>query len=199
MFSWKKNRAIIHNRFVAMLIFRGLKVASPIRLSINRHANIHIVDSLSVNIARNQARENHLGAFRIDEGAKLIVDSFSIRSGCDIHICQDATLTLLSGYINESSRIHCRHNISIGKNVCIADEVIIRDNDAHDVSGSSSKRDIIIGNNVWICTRAIILKGVTIGDGAVIGAGAVVVKDVPPRVLVAGVPAKIIRENVSWF
>jgi len=58
---------------------------------------------------------------------------------------------------------------------------------------SSAKKEIIIGDNVWIATRATILKGVIIGDGAVVAAGAVVTKDVPPFALVGGVPAKIIR------
>lgn len=54
-------------------------------------------------------------------------------------------------------------------------------------------KPVIIGNDVWIGTRAIILGGVAIGDGAVVGAGAVVTKDVPPYAIVAGVPARVIR------
>jgi acetyltransferase-like isoleucine patch superfamily enzyme len=52
---------------------------------------------------------------------------------------------------------------------------------------------VVVGNDVWIGTRAIILSGVTIGDGAIIGAGAVVTRNVPPYAVVAGVPAKVIR------
>ena len=52
---------------------------------------------------------------------------------------------------------------------------------------------IIIGNDVWIGANAIILPGVTVGDGAIVGAGAVVSRDVPPYAIVAGVPAKILR------
>lgn len=52
---------------------------------------------------------------------------------------------------------------------------------------------VVIGNDVWIGTRAMIFDGVKIGDGAIIGAGAVVTKDVPPYAIVGGVPAKIIR------
>lgn len=51
----------------------------------------------------------------------------------------------------------------------------------------------IVGNDVWIGQRAIVMQGITIGNGAVIGAGAVVTKDIPPYAIVAGVPAKIIR------
>jgi virginiamycin A acetyltransferase len=59
------------------------------------------------------------------------------------------------------------------------------------------KEGIVIGNDVWIGARAIILAGVQIGDGAVIGAGAVVTQDVPAYAISGGVPAKIIRKRFS--
>lgn len=58
-----------------------------------------------------------------------------------------------------------------------------------------NKGDIVIGNDVWIGYEAVILSGVKIGDGAVIGARAVVTKDVPPYTVVGGVPAKTIRKR----
>lgn len=57
----------------------------------------------------------------------------------------------------------------------------------------AEKRGITIGHDVWIGIRAVIMPGVTVGDGAIIGAGAVVTRDVPPYAIVAGVPAKIIK------
>lgn len=60
-----------------------------------------------------------------------------------------------------------------------------------------NKGDIIIGNDVWIGYDAVILAGVTIGDGAIIGTRAVVTKDVPPYTIVGGVPAKPIRKRFS--
>lgn len=73
-----------------------------------------------------------------------------------------------------------------------------------------NKGDIVIGNDVWIGYEAVILSGVTIGDGAIIGSRAVVTKDVEPYTIVGGVPAKSIRkrfddktilklENISWW
>lgn len=58
-----------------------------------------------------------------------------------------------------------------------------------------NKGDIVVGNDVWICYEAVILAGVTIGDGAIIGTRAVVTKDVPPYTIVGGVPAKPIRKR----
>ena len=55
-----------------------------------------------------------------------------------------------------------------------------------------------IGNKVWIATNALILPGVSIGDGAIVAAGAVVTKDVPAKCMVAGVPARVIKSNVEW-
>lgn len=61
----------------------------------------------------------------------------------------------------------------------------------------SEFRPVIIGNDVWIGARAMIMDGVTVGDGAVIAAGAVVTKDVPPYAIVGGVPARIIKYRFS--
>ena len=58
-----------------------------------------------------------------------------------------------------------------------------------------NKGDIVIGNDVWIGYEAVIMAGVTIGDGAIIGTRAVVTKDVPPYTIVGGVPAKLIRKR----
>ena len=59
------------------------------------------------------------------------------------------------------------------------------------------KGDIVIGNDVWIGYEAVILSGVTVGDGAIIGARAVVTKDVPPYAIVGGIPARYIRRRVD--
>lgn len=64
-------------------------------------------------------------------------------------------------------------------------------------SSWDNKGDIVIGNDVWIGYEAVILAGVTIGDGAVIGTRAVVTKDVPPYTIVGGVPARPIKKRFS--
>lgn len=70
--------------------------------------------------------------------------------------------------------------------------------DVRDITSAwDNKGDIVIGNDVWIGYEAVIMAGVTIGDGAIIGTRAVVTKDVPPYTIVGGVPAKEIRKRFS--
>ncbi|MBQ7324160.1 MAG: CatB-related O-acetyltransferase [Clostridia bacterium] len=90
---------------------------------------------------------------------------------------------------------------TIGTHVMMGtDVIVITRNHAFDRTdipmmeqGFEEERPVTIGNDVWIGDRVIILGGVHVGDGAVLGAGAVVTKDVPPFAIVAGVPAKVIR------
>jgi len=135
------------------------------------------------------------------ENAKINVSgTFNIYSGAKIYINNNAQLKLGSGYINNNLNLSCFESIEIGENVIISENVTIRDSDNHEIIGSERKNTlpIIIGNHVWIGMNVTILKGVKIGDGAIIAAGAVVTKNVIENSLVGGVPAKVIKNNVIW-
>jgi maltose O-acetyltransferase len=89
--------------------------------------------------------------------------------------------------------------ITIGNDCLIASHVSIN-SVTHDTVASLYRETIIekkvlIGNNVWIGSHAVILPGISIGDNSIVGAGAVVTKDVPANTIVAGVPATIIRNK----
>ena len=122
---------------------------------------------------------------------------FSVYNGCKISVI-NGTLNLSSGYINYDSKIHCYNEISIGDDAAISENEIIMDSDVHRICGTANTAPIVIGNHVWIGMGAIILKGVHIGDNAVIAAGSVVTHDVPSNTVVAGNPAKVIKSNVRW-
>lgn len=83
--------------------------------------------------------------------------------------------------------------VILENNVTVGANAIIGDRDGHSEIYASEPRPIHIGNHVWIGMNATIMKGVTIGDNAIVGAGAIVTKDVPANAIVAGVPAKIIK------
>lgn len=87
--------------------------------------------------------------------------------------------------------------LTIGENVCISPGVKVH-GASHDISSSTFDyfaRPVVIGDSVWIAEDAIILPGVTIGEGAVIGAGSVVTKDVQPWTVVAGNPARFVKQR----
>ncbi len=137
------------------------------------------------------------------ENAALIVKkSFRVYSGARIYVNKNAQLVLGSGYINNNFNISCFERIEIGERVVISENVVIRDSDDHEIVGGGGKKPISmpikIGNHVWIGMNVTILKGVTIGDGAIVAAGAVVTRDVPANALVAGVPARVVKENIQW-
>lgn len=94
--------------------------------------------------------------------------------------------------------------VLIGEDCMLAYGVVIRSGDSHSIIDlKTNKRinfagDVRIGNHVWICTSAQILKGVTIGSDSVIAASAVVTKDVPKNSLAAGLPAVVKKKDVMW-
>lgn len=144
---------------------------------------------------------NQPGTLYVAKGGKLTVqNSFDVYSGGYITVEQGAELILGRGFINNNGKISCFYRIEIGDDVKISEGVTIRDSDNHTIirEGFEKTKPVRIGNHVWIGLNVTILKGVNIGDGAVIAAGAVVTKDVPPFALVGGVPAKVIKENIKW-
>jgi acetyltransferase-like isoleucine patch superfamily enzyme len=132
-------------------------------------------------------------------GRCTVIETFTLYSGGSLEVVDGAHLTLGGGYANNGAGIVCFKEIAIGRDVAIGPEVMIRDSDSHLISGSGrpATAPIRIGDRVWIGARAVILKGVTIGDGAIVAAGSIVTKDVAPGTLVAGVPAKYIRD-ATW-
>lgn len=169
-------------------------------VQIERKSSINVKEKLIVGMKENKKSKVET-RITLENNSKLTVNgNFSIGSGTDIRVFEGGDLELNSGYINGYTQIVCAKSIKIGKDTAIAREVIIRDTDAHDIIGKTHEKvkSVVIGDHVWIGTRAIIMKGVTIGDGAIIAAGAIVTKDVPANSIVAGVPAKVIRENVEW-
>lgn len=123
--------------------------------------------------------------------------------GVRVLMGKDSQVTIGEGtFITANSLLISTSSISIGKDCAISWDVQIMDTDFHKViiNGENKKegKPVVIGDKVWIGSRATILKGVNIGNGAIIAASSVVTKDVLPNTLVAGNPAKAIKSNVDW-
>jgi acetyltransferase-like isoleucine patch superfamily enzyme len=112
--------------------------------------------------------------------------------------------------LGQECTISAYQHVSIGEQCIVADRVMMIDFD-HNVAEVERpirtqgiyKREVRVGNNVWIGYGAQILRGVSVGDNAIVGASAVVTKDVPANAVVAGTPARVIRmreapKNLRW-
>lgn len=130
-----------------------------------------------------------------------------LRVGEEVVFERDATLECGGELLIGARSIfghHCtvaaKERIEIGQDCLIAEMVSIRDHDHAFDDFLTPIRDqgaacapVRIGNNVWLAARVVVVKGVTIGDGAIIGAGAVVTKDVPAGAIAVGVPARVVK------
>lgn len=99
-------------------------------------------------------------------------------------------------FINYGTSLVASAHVKIGNDCLIGTHVQVMDTDFHRVEDKAwdpTGEPIIIEERVWLGNRSIVLKGVRVGHDAVVAAGAVVTRNVPPRTLVAGVPAKAVR------
>jgi acetyltransferase-like isoleucine patch superfamily enzyme len=160
---------------------------------------------------------------KVDQTAELSLSKCSFKPGCRIEIDRDSMITGSLEFDRENAiisigqRVFCNGRIiaatkiEIGNDVMISWGVTIVDHNSHSIAFSHRAQDVInwrnghkdwtqvkvapvkIGDKVWIGLNALILKGVTIGEGAIVGAGAVVTRDVPAWTIVGGNPAQVIR------
>ena len=100
-------------------------------------------------------------------------------------------------FINYGTSIVASRLVSIGDDCLIGTHVMVMDTDFHrveDKAWDTTGYPVIIEERVWLGNRSIILKGVRVGHDAVVAAGSVVTRDVPPQTVVAGSPARVVRE-----
>lgn len=198
-------------RFLCTKLFtpRRLRVFKPSMCYVHPESHVRIVKYLNFNRqwdTQRLLRNKMVGSIHLAKDATLDVDAFDVYAGSRINVNAGAKLSLGSGYMNHDCVIDCFDSISIGHHVVISERVVLRDSDNHSIQDmeaissdeSAVTAPIVIGDNVWIGMNVIVLKGVTIGEGAVVAAGSVVNKDVAPHCLVAGVPAKVVKTNVTW-
>lgn len=178
-----------------ILIFRKAKIL------FDKTANVNINKGIFLFNRAWNGKQNKSAELVVKKNASLeINDNFVFYSGACVSVEPNAHLKIGSGSMNRNGQIYCFDSITIGNGVKIAEDVIIRDSDNHEVKSDTyhMTMPIVIGDHVWIGMRAVILKGVHIGNGAVVASGSVVTRDIPPNTLVAGVPARIIKHSLEW-
>jgi acetyltransferase-like isoleucine patch superfamily enzyme len=139
------------------------------------------------------------GGGKVLAGEHLRLNSRGIR--IEIFVARDAVLNIGNHVtVEPSTDIGVAKRIDLGDFTMIGGSSIIYDSDFHGVDGAKPKvAPVKIGKHVWIGGRAIILKGVTIGDNSIVGAGSVVTKGVPGNTIVAGNPARKMGSTVTGY
>jgi acetyltransferase-like isoleucine patch superfamily enzyme len=183
---WNRFFFYLHN----IKFGKNLIVSNHVYLIIGKKAKIHIGDNF-----RYASGSGYNPLSRNIKGAIYAVKNASVIIGNNVRI--------------SSTSIMAKEEIRIDDNVRIGGDTIIMDTDAHNLdwrirnnrkidSSTAKTAPIHIKESVFIGTRCIILKGVTIGEHSVIGSGSVVTKDVPANCIAAGNPAKVIKCVDEW-
>jgi acetyltransferase-like isoleucine patch superfamily enzyme len=130
-----------------------------------------------------------------NKGGEIIVEkNCNLFPGVRLEVWKGGRIVIGNGtFLNRNTEVIAQQEVHIGRDCMVSWDVVIMDTDQHGIGGAPPvAKPVMIGNSVWIGCRAIILKGVHIGDHAVIGAGAIVTHDVPPGGVVTG-PAATLR------
>jgi len=158
-------------RFRRRLVLDGLAFVGPgVTLEIGKDAKVHL------------GRWSWIG-----HGTKIRAHEGEVRIGAKTVLGQECTISSFQ-------------HVSIGRECIVADRVMLIDFDHGVVEVERPvreqgiyKRDVRVGHNVWMGYGACVLRGVRVGDNAIVGTSTVVTKDVPANAVVAGVPAKVLR------
>ncbi len=136
-----------------------------------------------------RALMSRLVGYRVDDGFRLFPPVYT-DFGKNIKIGKDV-------FVNSGCCFQDQGGVTLGDGCLVGHNVVFATLD-HDKCpsrrGDMTAAPIVVGKNVWIGAHATILKGVTIGDGAIVAAGAVVTRDVPPNTIAAGVPARVVKK-----
>jgi acetyltransferase-like isoleucine patch superfamily enzyme len=169
---------VIAGRLRAVVLrLRGAKIGAKTRIG----AGVRVDRPWCLRIGARADIEHGVFLKCVDDGASVVIGDFV--------------------FIGAGTEIDAAQSVTIGAHTLLAPGVFITDHTHNAVRGvllkeqGSRSAPVVIGEDVWLGAKAVVLPGVTIGDGAIVGAGAVVTKDVATHAIVAGVPARVIGER----
>jgi acetyltransferase-like isoleucine patch superfamily enzyme len=214
--SLVKRNKVLHTLAQILLSLKA-KLALPIRGRGNRIINKGVFLGVKIDIAgNNNLVEIGKGAFLTDmtifvrgNNHHLRVGAYcKFKGGCAWFEDNNGAIIIGDHTSIESAHLAVTEpnkRIVIGADCMLSAGINIRTGDSHSIlDAETGKRinyaqDITIGDHVWIGLNAVILKGVSIGNNAIISTNALVTHNVPDHSVAAGIPAKVVKSNVDWL
>lgn len=195
--NWTEQRNFTNGKGHSILK-KGVCVNSKIQIS--GRANSVLLDTNSV-LNRSKIKIN-------GENNCVVLHPGAYLSGVELYI-EDNNCTIEIGantYIGHHSHLACTENgckLKIGSKCMLSSYVQIRTGDSHSILDMDGKRinpgaSIEIGNHCWLGEGCKVMKGVTLGCDSVVSTGAIVTKSFGSHVLVGGLPAKVLKDNINW-
>jgi acetyltransferase-like isoleucine patch superfamily enzyme len=200
-------------RFIQMLkypflggLFLPIKVYTKAGIKINRGAKITLGSRLTLGNGDPESpivSRLPINIFLGSETVIVIGKSVSIGPGVNIIVKKGASFSVGDHtYFTSDSHMEVVHNVTIGSNCAISWGVTIIDDNHHQVlpekKGSVKEKEVKIGDHVWIGCHVTILKGTVLGNNCIVAAGSIVKGKFPDNVLIAGNPAKIVKQEINW-
>ena len=170
---------------------------------------------------RNKIRIDSTAKIELGENVKIVGTDITIKGLNNRLVIESGTIIRNSSLeiVGENCTLHIKSScmigdncylvvkesdvsLSIGKECGLSRNVKIMTSDGHPIYQNRERinhaKDVVLEDNVWVADNVTILKGVEIGEGAVLGIDSLVTKSVPKNAIAAGNPAKVVKENISW-
>jgi acetyltransferase-like isoleucine patch superfamily enzyme len=210
----KQSRLILHIKAILIPIYQIFskkingKNNTFIKNSFPRKLNLQIRGNNNQVEFQSNCFLDNISVFIYGNNNKIIIsESCTVKSGvfwiednnCEIFIDNKTTIESVDFGVSENNS-----KIFIGKDCMISSGVKFKTGDSHSIIDTEKNirinpaGNITIGNHVWIGQEVILLKNTTIGDNSIVGIRSLVTKNFENNVLIAGIPAKIIKEKINW-
>lgn len=187
-------------------MYLPFKIYHTSRINIRKGANFQLKGRLTLGNPDSESTVVSQLPINLFFGKQSIIElgrSISVGPGVNIIVKDKAKLQIGDNtYFTSDLHVEAIHRIEIGNDCAISWGVTLIDGDHHRIvpekSGTKERNYLKIGNHVWIGCNVTVLKGSEIGDNCIVAAGSVVTGIFPNNVLIAGVPAKIIKQGINW-
>lgn len=169
-------------------------------IDIKKGAVVQVNDNLVLNSPKH-LRSKEQSFLMVLSGGSLKINGFTnLAAGAVIEVHSGAELSLGKVETNYGTTIICSNCITIGNGVAIGRNVMVYDSNYHPTSFNKNikLKPLIIEDHVWLCSGVTVAKGLRIGEGAICGLNSMITRNVKPKTLVMGNPAKVIMANVEW-